>query len=747
LTPGDIVFLESGDKTPANLRLVQINNLTIDEAFLTGESIAATKTAALQEREAPVSDRHNMAYAGSTVISGRAMGVVVATGKYTEVGKIARTVAEEEGAKPPLVLRMEKFAQQISYIVLAFAAVLGFISFGRGMPFNEVLFLVIAMTVALSISTGRMAKRNVIVRRLTAVESLGSCTVIASDKTGTLTVNQQTVRVIAFPEGGKVFVSGQGYNDEGKVTLENGDTPNEACRSRLEALGKYAECCNEAALEKTPGGWMHTGDAMDVALLALAHKPGIGPQKIRESSKKLGEIPFESEKRYAAVLYRTGDELTIVIKGAVETVLALCARMQTADGEKPLNRKQINRQALELAENGFRVLAIASAKMSQKEFDGNLEEKHLSGMTLEALVGFIDPLRPEVIEAVKTAKQAGVQVAMVTGDHPATALAIARDLGIAENNDQVVTGQELAEIGDVHVPEFYERIKHTSVFARVSPEQKLHIVDALMGLGNYVAVTGDGVNDAPALQKANIGVAMGSGTDVAKDTASIIATDDNFASIIAGIEEGRHAYANVRKVTLFLISTGLAELVLIGLSIAAGLPIPLLAVQILWLNLVTNGIQDVALAFEAGEKGVMNKPPRPPEEGLFNRKMIEQVVLSGLTMAFVCFAAWVWLIHSGMEETAARAYLLTLLVLMQFYHVFNCRSETTSIFKIPFKNNPVLMIGIGLAFVIHILATEVPFLQSLLRTQPIPIQSWLIFAAASAVMMLVLETYKKLARR
>ncbi len=758
LVPGD-VLLESGDKVPADLRLVQVNNLAIDEAFLTGESIAARKSLDLQEREAPVGDRRNMAYAGSTVVSGRGVGLVVATGRYTEVGKIARTVAEEEGAKPPLVQRMERFARQISVVVLGFAGLLGVISFVRGMPFYEVLFLVIAMavsaipeglpvamTVALSLATGRMARRHVIVRRLAAVESLGSCTVIASDKTGTLTVNQQTVRVVVSPDGRRVTVGGQGYNDQGEVALADGGAPDSALTAQLATLARDAILCNEASLEKLDDVWQHSGDAMDVALLALGYKLGLNPAEVRERHPALVAIPFESEKRYAATINRTDDGPRVVVKGAVETVLAFCTQMQTAQGPAPLDEEGIHRQATALAEEGYRVLALAAGPAPDGE-SAALDEGRLQGLTLQGLFGFIDPVRPEVPEAVDTARRAGIKVAMITGDHPETAFAIARELGIAESKDQVTTGRELAEIGDVHVPQFYEQVKRTSVFARVSPDQKLHIVDAMMGLGEFVAVTGDGVNDAPALRKANIGVAMGSGTDVAKDTASLIVTDDNFASIVAGVEEGRHAYANVRKVTLLLISTGLAELVLIGLSIFAGLPVPLLAVQILWLNLVTNGIQDVALAFEAGEPGVMRSPPRPPSEGLFNRKMIEQVLLSGLTMALICFIAWVILLRSGWEETAARSGLLTLLVLIQFYHVLNCRSETTSIFRVPLRNNPVLMIGMAAALGIHILATQVPFLQSLLRTHSLSWQMWLLFAVPGLAILAVIELYKWWASR
>ena len=756
IVPGDILLVESGDKVAADMRLIQVNNLRIDESFLTGESLAVEKSEKPLPADLPVSDRRNMAYAGSTVMSGRGVGVVVATGPYTEVGKIAKTISEEEGAKPPLVIRMEKFARQIALIVLGFTAILGMIQFARGEALSDVFILVVAMavsaipeglpvamTVALSLATSRMARRNVIVRRLTAVESLGSCTLIASDKTGTLTVNQQTVKQIMLPEGTLIEISGQGYNDEGEVRLagEEGEITPEI-QGRLLSIARESALCNEATLEKEDGKWQHTGDAMDVALLALGYKLNIDPSTLRRQVRILDEAPFESEKRYAAVVYENAGAPRLVVKGAVETVLHFCARMMTAQGEEPLDRDKILQLAHQKAENGYRVLALAAG-------GGTLEdlENDQADLTLLGLLGFIDPLRPEVKEAVQTAQMAGIKVVMITGDHPATALAIARELGIAESSADVITGKELGEIGSPEIPEFYEGIKHKTVFARVTPDQKLQIVDALIRLGEFVAVTGDGVNDAPALKKANIGVAMGSGTDLAKDTASMIVTDDNFASIVAGVEEGRFAYANVRKVTLLLISTGFAELVLLALAILLQFPVPLIAVQILWLNLVTNGIQDVALAFEAGEPGVMRHPPRKPSEGIFNRKMIEQLLISGLTMALVCLAVWVFLVRQGYAEDTARNILLALLVLMQFYHVLNCRSEEVSAFKIPFSRNRVLAIGMLVALGLHILATEVPFLQSLLRTESLTWQTWLILFALASVVLVVMEIYKAIQKR
>ncbi|TVR20883.1 MAG: HAD family hydrolase [Anaerolineaceae bacterium] len=754
IVPGDVVMIESGDRVAADLRLVRVRSLRVDESFLTGESVAVDKTTDTVEDSAPVSERPNMVYAGSTVIAGRGVGVAVQTGTRTEVGKIAQYITEEEGGKPPLVIRTEKFAQQIAIIVVAFASLMGAILLLQGADFSEVFFIAVAMavsaipeglpvalTVVLSIATTRMARRNVIVRRLNGVESLGSCTLIASDKTGTLTVNQQTARRVLLPDGRRVEISGEGYSDEGDVRTPDGDALPDDLQAELERITRAGALCNEATLSYDGEKWRHQGDAMDVALLAMAHKVGLDPDELEAEHEVVAEIPFESEQRYAAKAYRKGDQIEVAVKGATEAIIEFTEKM-IHDGEiRPLDADHIQQQAEKMAEGGYRVLAIATGKMDSAPED--LTPDNLPRLTLLGLVGFIDPLRPEAKESVAQARNAGVKVVMITGDHPATAFSIASDLDIAQEREQVMTGQAMSELRESDPDAYQRKVQETTVFARVSPEQKLHIVDALIESGEYVAVTGDGVNDAPALRKANIGVAMGSGTDVAKDTATMIVTDDDFASIVAGIEEGRYAYANIRKVTLLLISTGAAELLLITLAILAQFPLPLLAVQILWLNLVTNGIQDIALAFEAGEKRVMQDPPRRPDEGLFNQSMIRQMLVAGVTMGLVCFGFWIYMMNAGFEEAEARNILLALLVLMQFWHVLNCRSETRSAFRVPLRNNRVLIVGMFVAFGLHVLATELPLLQDTLDLQPIAWQNWLFLALVASVVLLVMEIQKR----
>lgn len=761
LVPGDIVLLESGYKVPADLRLLDTNNLLSDESFLTGESIAAVKTAGILPLSTIVSERENIAYAGSNITSGRGTGVVVGTGINTEVGKIAENVNKSESAKPPLVMRMERFTKQVSILVVGISILLAIMLRVQGYDAISIFFFVVALavsaipeglpvalTVALSVAVSRMSKRNVIVRRLPAVESLGSCTVIASDKTGTLTVNQQTARHIWLENGQLFNISGQGYNGEGEVTESTGKPLTDEMRKELLKISELAALANEGSLVHENGEWVYFGDAMDVAFLALSYKLGWSPEAVKKKNELIGMIPYESERKYSATFYNHEEATSVAVKGAVETVLDYCKLTESGREQSGCRRENIEKQARTMADQGYRVLAVAGGTVPNFKNKESYEEEDLPDLVFHGLVGFMDPLRSEVIDSVNRCKKAGIKVIMITGDHPGTALAIARELGISDKHEHVVTGLMLSESGSPESSQFGELVSSTHVFARVSPSQKLEIVESLIQQGEFVAVTGDGVNDAPAMRRANIGVAMGSGTDVAKEISSMIVTDDNFASIVSGVEEGRFAYDNVRKVVYLLISTGTAEVVLFVASVIAGLPMPLLAVQLLWLNLVTNGIQDVALAFEGGEPGAMQRKPRNPKEKIFNPQMISQTIIAGLTMGVIAFVFWVYLVETQMmDETNARNIILLLMVLLQNVHAFNCRSELSSTFLVPLRRNYLLVFGVLLAQGLHILSMHIPFMQHILRVEPITYSEWLTALALAVPLLIVMELYKLIYKR
>lgn len=756
LVPGDIVLLESGMKVPADVRLFETDNLTIDESFLTGESNAAAKNTDVLPEQTVVGDRKNMAFAGASVVTGRGTGVVTETGTNTEVGVIAGQVRGAESGKPPLVLRMEKFTRQIGIVVIVVCVILAIILGLQGNRAEQIFLFVVAlavsaipeglpvaMTVALSVAVSRMSKRNVVVRKLTAVESLGSCTVIASDKTGTLTVNQQTVRKIVLPDKTAAEVSGQGYNGEGSVSGPNGEPLAEETTEQIRALTYSAVLANEGSLFKEDDQWVHFGDAMDVALVALGLKLSINTDSLREEHEEVAKIPYESDRKFAAIFYRNGDDVMMSAKGAAETILGFCDRVRVGSRTRKLDTGAILKQAEEMAGEGFRVLAVAEKTCENFRKRKEYGEETLSGMILLGLVGFIDPLRTEVIDSVRECREAGIRIIMITGDHPLTAFAIARELQIAKEKTDVITGAQLIESGSAESEEYRSLVYGATVFARVSPTQKLEIVDALMDQGEFVAVTGDGVNDVPALRRANIGVAMGSGSDVAKDTGSMIVTDDNFASIVAGVEEGRFAYDNVRKVIYLLISTGAAEVLMFVTAIFAGLPIPLIAAQILWLNLVTNGIQDVALAYEGGEPGAMKRKPRKTDEKLFDVQMIRQTLISGLVIGSLAIGLWVYLIRVlQMPEFSARNLVLVLMVLLQNLHVFNCRSENVSAFRVPIRRNVVLVFGVIAAQGIHLLSMNLPFMQKVLSVEPISPDRWMRLFGLALPIVIVMEVYK-----
>lgn len=759
LVPGDIVLLESGSRVPADLRLLDSHGLTIDESLLTGESLAVSKESALSiDDGATLGDRLNMAFAATLVNRGRGRGVVVATGLGTEIGTIAASVLGGEAFKPPLLLRMERFTLRVAIFVGVSALLMAAVAFYQGTALNEVFLMAVALavsaipeglpvalTVALAIGMARMAKRNVIVRRLVAVEALGSCTIIASDKTGTLTVNELTVRRLLFPGQEPWEVSGEGMVPEGTILPRHGAlSPLE--ETLLKRLCLAVTLCNESFLGRRNGAWTHHGDSVDVALLVLAHKAGITLPEAQNSYPQIATIPFEAEHRYAASLNRNGERFHISVKGALESLLPMCTRMAAPEGDLPLDPRVVEHQAQQLAADGYRLLAVADGTLAPEEAE-HFSGDDLHHLTLLGVTAMIDPLRPSAKAAIAACRRAGIEVCMITGDHPATALAIARELELADSRDQVVTGSQLKEAEQAGPEALAALAARARLFARVEPQQKLDIVRALQQLGHFVAVTGDGANDAPALKAAHVGVAMGRmGTDVAKESADLVVTDDNFASIVAGVEEGRVAYSNVRKVIFLLISTGAAEIVLFILALLAGLPLPLLAVQLLWLNLVTNGIQDVALAFEPAEGDELQRPPRPPREAIFNRLMIERVVISALFIGTVAFATFQWLLAQGHSVEESRNALLLLMVLFENVHVFNCRSELRSALRHSPMRNRLLLLGTVTAQLVHIGAMYTPVLNQTLGIEPVALELWLQMLGLAIGLLAMMELHK-LARR
>lgn len=745
LVPGDVVDLESGARVPADLRLLTSHDLRVDESLLTGESLPAEKQAGAELALAtPLGDRATLLHAGTIVLSGRAEGVVVRTGMHTEIGRIAGALAAAPESPPPLILRLARFTRWLGLVIMAAIAVLAAVDLAQGHSLAEVFFVAVALavsaipeglpvaiSVALAIAARRMAEAHVIVRALPAVEGLGACTIIASDKTGTLTVNQLTVKKLWLPSCGLVDVEGEGYSRHGKLSractaLRQTDT--QAAMS----LAVAGALCNEATWHDSGGTVHHVGDTVDVAFLVLAAKLGLDHATLQQEHAAVASIPFEPQLRYAARFHRADGDLAASVKGAAEAVLPMCVGADAAGWMA---------QAAELAAQGYRVLAVAGGSVA------GTSAEDLRDLRFLGFVGLIDPIRPEVPAAIARCRRAGVAVVMVTGDHPETALAIGRELGLANKRAEVVTGADLEAAGS-HRGRFDAVVAQARIFARVEPTQKLFIVESMKRAGHFVAVTGDGVNDAPALNAAHIGVAMGrGGTDVARAAGDLILTDDNFASIVAGIAQGRAAYDNVRKVTLMLVSTGAAEIVVFVLAQIAGLPLPLTAVQLLWLNLVTNGIQDVALAFEKGEPFALDRPPRPPDQPLFDRRMIEATILSGGViggLAFVCFA---WLLQAGWSEEAARNILLLLMVSFENAQVLNCRSEIRSVFAIPLRDNPFVVIAVFAAQAVHIAAMNIPGLRDVLGLAPVTPAVWLAVVAIAATLVAVLEAYKFLRRR
>ncbi|OJF97794.1 HAD family hydrolase [Pararhizobium antarcticum] len=757
LVQGDLVLLEAGGKVPADMMLVEVNDLLCDESLLTGESMPVRKTisspgSAIDDHSRPT------ASAGTLITRGRAKGLVIATGRSTGIGRIAAEIGKASVSQPPLMIRLARFSNIIAWTVGGVSLLLIAIGLMRGLAWNELFLMAvglavsaipeglpIAISVALAISMRRMAKKNVIVRRLPAVESLGSCTLIATDKTGTLTLNELTVTDIRLPDGTDLAIDAS--MDLDACVIRGAGIDPDIARQRAAKLLKAALLPNEGSLQEEGGRWRGVGDTVDVALLEAAHKGGLRADELSDAYPLIGRIAYEPDLKYAASLHRSGQGAHIFVKGSADVLIGMSDRMDAGHGPVSIDRDALLRQMAEMAGRGLRVLAFAEGAIDDGP-EGPFGPHHLTDLVFLGICGMQDPVRPEVPQAIRDCHAAGVEVAMVTGDDPKTAAAIASEAGLIFQDDQITTGIEVQAAENAGASQLDDLTRRARIYARVAPSQKLAIVLSLARNGHFVAVTGDGVNDAPALKHAHVGVAMGrKGTDVAKESADIVVTDDNFASIVTGIREGRAAYGNIRKVILMLVATGGAEILLFMLAIPLGLPMPLLPVQLLWLNLVTNGIQDVALVAERPEGDELSRPPRRPGEPIFDRIMLRRILISTVVIGGGGFALFAWLLRQGYEVDAARNMLLLLFVMFENVQTLTSRSERRSVFSLAFFGNPLLLAAIVATQALHIAAMYVPWFRDTLEIAPISLMEWALMLLAASSILIATELDKWRLRR
>ncbi|MBY4589242.1 MULTISPECIES: cation-translocating P-type ATPase [Rhizobium] len=756
LVVGDLVLLESGDRIPADLMLVDASDLRCDESLLTGESMPVPKGRTVEGSSNETAS--SMLLAGSLVTRGRAKGVVTATGTATMLGGIAAKLGRASSSQPPLVARLAKFTNALAVFVGLAALLLVVAGFMQGLPMHDLVMmsvglavsavpegLPIAISVALAVSMRRMAARNVIVRSMPAVEALGSTTIIATDKTGTLTSNVQTVTEIRLPDGTDIALDAHADLDKCEIRASGLDS--DLVRERARRLLRAALLANEGTLARRDDLWVAAGDTVDVALLAAGRKAGLGQEELNDRYPLAARIAYEPEHKYAASFHHGGDRIHVFVKGASEVLIEMSDRMDSAGNVVEIDRTSLLAQKEEMAARGLRVLAFAEGEIGAS-LAGSLGHGHLVDLVFLGLAGLQDPVRPEVPNAMKDCHAAGVEVVMVTGDDPRTAAAIARDAGLGFHAGQVVSGHDIDEAARAGDQRLDEITREARIYARVQPTQKSAIVASLIRNGHIVAVTGDGVNDGPALKKAHVGVAMGlRGTEVAKESADLVVTNDNFASIVAGIAEGRAAYRNIRKVVLMSVATGAAEVLLFMLALPFGLPMPLLPVQLLWLNLVTNGIQDVALAGGRPEGDELAGPPRSPLEPVLDGTMIQRVVQSTVVIGGAAFLAFQWMIAHGYGVPEARNITLLIFVMFENVQTLACSSERRSIFSVDILRNRFLLLSVLAAQTIHISAMYVPWLSGTLGLSPIMPLEWGLSMLIASSLVLVTEVDKFVSRR
>lgn len=753
VVPGDVVVLEAGDRVAADLRLFKARNLRIDEAVLTGESVPADKGTDAVAADAPLGDRLGMAFSGTFVTAGHGMGLAVATGGGTELGRISRLIGAVERLTTPLVRQMDRFARQVTLVVLAVsAAVLAYATVAASYSFEDAFMAVIGLAVAaipeglpavltitLAVGVKRMARRNAIIRRLPAVETLGAVSVICSDKTGTLTRNEMTVCSVVLARG-TIAVEGSGYRPVGAF-VAHGEAIDPAADPVLEELTLASLLCNDAGLSVRDGVWTVDGDPMEGALVSLAIKSGHDAVAARERFARLDEIPFDSRHRIMATLHDRGDgQRVIYAKGAPERLIAMCRLEAGPGGARPIDPHRWHAAIDRLGAEGQRILALA--RVSRPAGSDAIQPGDIEGTaTLLGLVGLIDPPRPEAVAAVAECAAAGIRVKMITGDHAATAKAIARQLGLAQD-PKTVTGADIDAADDL-----VALAREATVFARTSPEHKLRLVEALQSDGSIIAMTGDGVNDAPALKRADVGVAMGGkGTEAAKEASEMVLADDNFASIVAAVREGRTVYDNLAKVIAWTLPTNGGEAFTIIVAILFGLALPVTPVQILWINMVTAVALGLTLAFEPAEPDVMRRPARRPDEGLLSARVAWQIVFVSALMVAGAFGIHAFAMERGHSAELARTMVVNTIVAMEVFYLFSVRFvHGSSLTWAGLLGTPAVLIGVGTVTVAQVAFTYLPPLQLLFDTRPVPLPDGLVIVSVGLCLLLAVEAEKRLA--
>jgi Ca2+-transporting ATPase len=763
LVPGDIVLLQSGDKVPADLRLFQCRDLQIDESMLTGESAPVEKLTDVLDEQTPLADRRNLAFSSALVTYGQGRGVVFATGADTEVGRISKLISTADILETPLTRKIARFSRVLLGVILALAAATFVIGVARGEGVIDIFLAAVAMavgaipeglpaavTITLAIGVARMARRRAIIRKLPAVETLGSTTTICSDKTGTLTLNQMTVRNI-WAGAIAYRVSGTGYVPQGDIE------PLEANFRQVKTNAARDQCllvgllCNDSATFEENGHWEIQGDPTEAALIVSARKAGFDPRHAHERHRRIDSIPFESQYQYMATLHdepETGARL-IAVKGAVEVIAARCRAMLDAAGQsQPLDLPAIQQALDSMAASGERVLAFAVREVPPET--PAISHDDIRDLVFLGLQGMIDPPRPDAIAAVAACRSAGIRVKMITGDHAATAGAIAQQIGLVsashlgDEKPLVLTSTDLAGLSD---EELIDAAEGTAVFARVTPEQKLRLVRALQARGHIVAMTGDGVNDAPALKQADIGIAMGrGGTEVAKEAADMVLTDDNFATIEAAVEEGRGVFDNLTKFIVWTLPTNAGEGLVILASILMGVALPIYPVQILWINMTTAILLGLTLAFEPKEADIMRRPPRDPARPIITWKLMLRILLVSLIMLVGAFGSFEWANARYGNVRAARTTAVNVFVFTEMFYLFNCRSLRKSMFQIGLFSNLWIFAGVGAMILLQLLFTYVPLMNAMFHSAPIGWDAWWRILATGLAAYLIMGFEKSLGR-